>query len=105
MAVTDWDEDGKWDILFGTNRAAQKYFVDDAPKEATPFWLRNMGTNSQPRFESPKLITLSDGEVIGFDVHCASVWPTDLDGDGHEDLIVGAEDGKIYRFMRDELKW
>jgi len=105
MAVADWDEDGKWDILFGTNGSAQKYFIDEAPKEAMPFWLRNTGTNSQPRFDKPRMIKLAGGEVLSFHVHCASVWPTDLDGDGHQDLIVGAEDGKIYRFMRSDLQW
>ena len=46
----------------------------------------------------------ADGERFHFHTHNSSVFPTDLDGDGREDLIVGAEDGKIYWFGRDNLR-
>jgi len=31
------------------------------------------------------------------------IWPTDMNGDGRDDLTIGAEDGRVYRFLRDEL--
>jgi hypothetical protein len=106
LAIADWDMDGRWDIVFGTNTATQKYLgVENFPDEATVFWLRNRGTDSEPVFDLPSMITLSDGTPIEVGRHNCSVWPTDMDGSGEPDLIVGAENGKIYYFRRSELAW
>jgi hypothetical protein len=103
FAIMDWDSDGIWDVVFGTNGSDQKFFSEEcARREATPFLLRNVGTNQRPVFARPVPIKLGD-EFLAFGVHIAAVWPTDLDGDGREDLIVGAEDGRVYRFLRQEL--
>ncbi len=104
FAVADWDGDGVWDVLFGTNRSDQRFFSEEcARREATPFLLRNVGTNQQPVFARPVPIKLGD-DYLAFGIHIAAVWPTDLDGDGREDLLVGAEDGRVYRFLRQELR-
>jgi len=103
FAVTDWDGDGVWDVLFGTNRSDQHFFSKEcADREATPFLLRNAGTAAAPVFQRPVAIKFH-GEYLAFGVHIAAVWPTDMDGDGRDDLIIGAENGRIYRFLRDEL--
>ncbi len=103
FAVTDWDHDGVWDVIFGTNRSDNKFFSEEcARKGAMPFLLRNAGTPSRPVFEHPVPIKLGS-EYLTFCVHVAAVCPTDMDGDGHDDLLVGAEDGRIYRFLRHEL--
>ena len=105
LAVTDWDGDGIWDILFGTNGSSQKYFIKDAPNSSAPYWMKNVGTATNPRFRYPHMITLVNGQAIDLKVHNSSVWPTDLNGDNQLDLIIGAEDGKVYKFYRSELAW
>jgi hypothetical protein len=105
FSVADWDEDGRWDILFGNVRMVQKNFLSgkDLPKDAAPIFLRNIGTNENPVFAAPKPIRKADGEFVVTGHHICAVWPTDLDGDGRLDLIMGSEDGKIYYVLRSEL--
>jgi hypothetical protein len=104
FALTDWDGDGIWDVVFGTNRSDHQFFSEECTRrESTPFLLRNTGTNQRPVFARPVPIKLGD-EYLGFGVHNAAVWPTDMDGDSRDDLIIGAEDGRIYRFLRQELR-
>lgn len=106
LTITDWDGDGRWDVLFGHHLGAQRdIWGKDKPSGATVAYFRNVGTNAKPVFTRVRDIRLKNGDRLDFHAHNASVWPTDLDGDGKEDLIVGAEDGKIYYFLRDELIW
>lgn len=106
LAVADWDGDGRWDVLFGTNRVCYRHITsDNPPHRSTPMWLRNAGTNERPVFEQPRLITLKDGTMIDFGVHVAVPDVTDMNGDGRPDLLLGGEDGKIYCFDRDTLRW
>lgn len=106
FAITDWDGDGRWDVLFGTMRSVHASFLsgDNIPAAATPFLLRNLGTNEAPVFAQPVSIRKADGGLIDAGHHICAVWPTDLDGDGREDLIYGSEDGKVYYFFRKELR-
>ena len=104
FAICDWDGDGRWDIVFGTNKGTQRVVKSVKPgTDSTPFFMRNVGTDSQPVFKYPQPIKLKDGKMIDFDVHICSVWPTDLNGNGKPDLIAGGEDGRVYYFYRDEL--
>jgi hypothetical protein len=103
LAVTDFDGDGVWDIVLGTHRQLFQFFLspDELKKVsgASLAWLRNSGTADNPVFEEPKVILLEDGSSLNFDVHCASVSPTDFNEDDLVDFIVGAENGKIYSFV------
>ena len=49
-------------------------------------------------------IVAKDGTRFNFRIHNSSLFPTDLDGDGITDFLVGAEDGKIYYFYGKNLK-
>jgi hypothetical protein len=103
-SVADWNGDGKWDIVFGTISNAQKVYSKTPSPGASPYWLKNTGANEKPVFAAPRPIKLKGGIYIDLGGHTASAWPTDLDGDGTPDLIVGAEDGKTYRFYGAELE-
>ena len=45
-----------------------------------------------------------NGKRLNFGWHVATPWITDLDHDGNPDLLVGAENGKVYAFNNKELK-
>jgi WD40 repeat protein len=72
---------------------------------ATPFWLKNIGTDDEPVFERPRLITENDGTPINLVGHKCAPWCVDIDGDGNPDLLCGSEDGKIYVWKRNDLRW
>ena len=103
--VVDWDGDGDWDILHGGHRGNHRY-IDSSfsdPDGATLVLFDNVGTNAAPVFAAPKRLTMTDGGPLEFGKHVVAAWPTDLDGDGRLDLIVGTDDGRVYAFDRDEL--
>jgi len=104
LSIADWDGDGDWDVLFGTNVGCHASFLDDPPPCATPLWIENTGTNRQPVFAKPRVIRLKNGDFINLRVHVASPWACDVDGNGSLDLITGAEDGKVYVFRREALR-
>ncbi|NMB98452.1 MAG: VCBS repeat-containing protein, partial [Clostridiaceae bacterium] len=105
LFTCDWDNDGVMDIVGGTHRDLTRHINAFFPRKSTVFWLKNIGTNSMPVFERPRLITFKDGSPIDFVCHKCSPWCIDMDGDGELDLALGAEDGKVYTWLRKELKW
>lgn len=105
LELVDWDGDGKEDIIFGTNQSCQKYFCKKRIRtNATPFLYRNVGSREKPRFAEPVPFCLKkSGNRLAFGCHNATPWVTDLDGDGRPDLLVSAENGKVYAFRHDEI--
>ena len=80
LKITDWDGDGKLDILI--NSANAEFWRQVAQKDGT--W----------QFE--RVGNVSDRNIEGHDTHPTTV---DFDGDGIQDLVIGAEDGRFY-FLR-----
>jgi FG-GAP-like repeat len=114
FSVVDWDEDGRWDVLFSSQSANLSTFYEHKEElrqnayiaSHSPFWLRNVGTNSGPMFERARRIRHADGSVIRAETHAGNVCPADLDGDGRRlDLIYGDGPGFVYYFMNNELSW
>ena len=105
FCACDWDMNGVLDLIGGTNWKIMKLFNGHFPRAASAFWLKNVGTVDEPVFERARLITLKDGTIIDLVSHKCSPWCADLDGDGKPDLISGAEDGKVYAWLRKDLKW
>jgi dienelactone hydrolase len=76
LAMTDWDGDGKMDLLLNSVNA--------------DFW-RNVGEDGAPRFENLGLV---DTRLLAGHSTCPTT--VDWDRDGRRDLLIGAEDGMFY---------
>lgn len=99
----DWDGDGKKDVIYSTNRASNKFIIEeDVGKRSVPLFLKNVGTTNKPIFARPVPLKYK-GEIFDFGTHISAVWP--LQGTGAETggIIVGGEDGRVYLFQRKEI--
>lgn len=79
--VADFDGDGDLDLICGE-------FVDGLT------WFENVGTREEPHFAAGRQLSNRKGEIR---LHLQMIVPvvSDFDGDGHPDLIVGDEDGRV----------
>ena len=80
--LADFDGDGDLDLMCGEFLDGFTYF-------------RNDGTRTRPEYAAGVRITDPDGDDVR--LHLQMITPTsvDWDGDGHVDLIVGDEDGRV----------
>jgi len=78
----DFDGDGDLDLLCGEFLDGFTYF-------------ENIGSRQQPRYTAGRRLSASDGQPLA--MHVQMITPTAIDWtqDGHMDLIVGDEDGRV----------
>lgn len=81
-AIVDWDEDGKIDMLLGSEAGQVRLYLND-------------GADTQPIFNSYTNIQ-SGGTSITHVRNCPQVY--DLNQDGKKDLICGANDYNVYYY-------
>lgn len=77
----DFDGDGDLDLICGE-------FLDGFT------YYENIGTRSQPKYASGRRLT-NAGKPIAMDLCMITPVAYDFNGDGHMDLIVGDEDGRV----------
>ncbi|MBX9655619.1 VCBS repeat-containing protein, partial [bacterium] len=85
LCATDWDGDGKFDLLLNSVNADVLHQIDSTNKGWT---FRNAGS-------------LAKQNIEGHDVAPTTV---DFDGNGIPDFIGGAEDGRFYLFINPRAK-
>ena len=83
LAVVDWDQDGRLDLLVNSENA---------------MWYRNC-KERDGKIVLRKVGNLAARNVAG---HTSSPAVCDFDRDGKPDLLVGAENGRIYHIHRDD---
>lgn len=79
--LADFDGDGDLDLLCGEFRDSLTYF-------------ENRGTRAKPEFTAGRLLTI-DGKSFHIDLCMPVVIAMDWNRDGHTDLIIGEEDGRV----------
>ncbi|HTN06625.1 VCBS repeat-containing protein [Agriterribacter sp.] len=77
----DFDGDGDLDLICGE-------FLDKLT------WFENTGTREKPVYAKGKILHNEEG-VITMDLEMIIPVAVDFDGDGHADLVVGDEDGRV----------
>ncbi|MCK4400693.1 VCBS repeat-containing protein [bacterium] len=99
LCAVDWDNDGRWDILY----CASDFIYDKNTDSATVKWLKNIGTNREPVFKDAGFVKF-DGWPILLGMHHCCPFAVDWNNNGKLDMIVGsAEDGRIYYFPGNRL--
>ncbi len=78
----DFDGDGDLDLLCGEFMDGFTYF-------------ENIGTREEPRYAAGRRLVASDGEPLLMHVQMITPTAYDWTGNGHLDIIVGDEDGRV----------
>lgn len=78
----DFDGDGDLDLICGEFLDGFTYF-------------ENIGTRTEPRYAAGQRLVDLHGQPLRMHVQMITPTPIDWDGDGHVDLVVGDEDGRV----------
>lgn len=92
--LVDLDNDGLSDLLVASNYNYKSYLS----KESKIYYYRNTGTAEQPVFTfiTDDWLNLSQA---GYNLRIVPSF-ADLTGDGLEDMILGAENGRVHYYVR-----
>ncbi len=107
MQLFDWDQRDILDLLVGLPGSHNFRQIRGNEKAshfpyATNAILRNRGTWDRLIFDVPEYLTYKEtGSPLSFGHHCCT--PTAFEQDEKVKLLVGAEDGQIYLFQREEF--
>ncbi len=107
MQLFDWDQRGILDLLVGLPGPHNFRQIPGNEKasyfpHATNAILRNRGTWDSLIFDVPEYLTFKQtGTPLSFGHHACT--PTAFEQDNTVKLVVGAEDGQIYLFQREEF--
>ena len=106
--LVDWDGDGLIDLLIGTPRHGSVPNPDDGLPQslglpgAAVLFLKNIGANTDPVYEFPKLMH-HRGEPIFLGQHSCGPSPAVFRPGHPPDLVVGRENGTFYYYSGSEL--
>jgi hypothetical protein len=78
----DFTGSGKLDLICGE-------FLDGFT------WFENIGTRTEPKYASGRRLKTLDGQPLHMDLEMIAPTVIDWNKDGHPDLIVGDEDGRV----------
>ncbi|MEA2068862.1 MAG: hypothetical protein U9P12_06665, partial [Verrucomicrobiota bacterium] len=82
----------------------QKRFDLPRSENATVILMLNTGSNAHPVFAAPEPLLLADGSELAFGTHSCAPSVYDYDGDGHDDLFIGAETGFVHCYNRAQFE-
>ncbi|MEO1803439.1 MAG: T9SS type A sorting domain-containing protein [Bacteroidota bacterium] len=95
-AFFDYNGDGKLDIIVGN--FVSNFKVGDTIRGSTELHLyENIGTATQPAFQLKTRDYMSFSQNFPFIINTVPAFG-DLDGDNDVDMLIGASNGRIYRF-------
>lgn len=110
ISFSDWDEDGRTDLLIGTPRHAS---IPD-PEKGLPqalglpgsgvLLLRNVGSDAAPQFAYPEVLHFRN-EPIFFGQHACGPTTAAFGGGERPGLLVGIETGRFLFFERNDVRF
>ncbi len=113
LHLTDWDEDGKMDLLIGTSRSNgipnrktgyPRPALGERPLVVVLF-MKNVGSNSKPLFRHPAPLRYNGALVQPGGAHACTAAAAHLGKGGKLNLICGNETGRIFICERDKITW
>ncbi|MFH1744141.1 MAG: VCBS repeat-containing protein [bacterium] len=105
IALTDWDNDGKKDLLIGVKGGTPWAEAYGRNKRSYVLFLKGVEGGNAAVFDKPRVFRQASGEDIVLGDHTASPEIVSLFGDQEPGLLIGGENGRLYYYSRKDLSW